>query len=60
MGVYQVDRIQNAYKESKNVYDEVLVQGNLFSKLSIKIFWSETDDNEIAQKVLSNIPDETK
>lgn len=47
------DKIQNAYHDSKNIYDGVLKQGNIFSKLYIKLFWSGTDDNEIARKVLS-------
>lgn len=41
------DKIQNAYEASKNMYDEVLTQGNFFSKMYIKMFWSGTDDNDI-------------
>ena len=52
------DKIQNAYESSKNIYDDVLTQGNFFSRLYIKIFWSGTDDNVIARKVLSYIPDD--
>lgn len=52
------DKIQNAYESSKNIYDDVLTQGNLFSRLYIKLFWSGTDDNEIARRVLSYIPDD--
>lgn len=44
------DKIQNAYESSKNIYDDVLTQGNIFSKLYIKLFWSGTNDNDIAQK----------
>ena len=51
------DKIQNAYESSKNIYDDVLTQGNFFSRMYIKLFWSGTDDNEIARKVLSFIPD---
>ena len=51
------DKIQTAYEASKNIYDDVLTQGNFFSRLYIKLFWSGTDDNEIARKVLSYIPD---
>ena len=40
------DKIQNAYETSKNIYDDVLTQGNIFSKLYIKLFWSGTDDND--------------
>lgn len=52
------DKIQKAYQDSKNIYDYVLTQGNIFSKLYINFFWSGTDDNEIARKVLSYIPDD--
>lgn len=52
------DKIQNAYESSKNIYDDVLTQGNFFSRLYIKLFWSGTDDNVIARKVLSYIPDD--
>lgn len=52
------DKIQNAYKSSKNIYDDVLAQGNFFSRMYIKLFWSGTDDNEIARKVLAYIPDD--
>ena len=52
------DQIQKAYQDSKNIYDDVLTQGNIFSKLYIKFFWSGTDDNEIARKVLDYIPDD--
>ena len=34
------DKIQNAYETSKNIYDDVLTQRNIFSKLYIKLFWS--------------------
>ena len=51
------DKIQSAYESSKNIYDDVFTQGNFFSRMYIKIFWSGTDDNEIARKVLSYIPD---
>ena len=43
------DKIQNAYETSKNIYDDVLTQRNIFSKLYIKLFWSGTDDNDIAR-----------
>ena len=52
------DKIQNAYHDSKNIYDDVLTQRNFFSKAYIKLFWSGTDDNKIAGKVLSYIPDD--
>ena len=52
------DKIQNAYESSKNIYDDVLTQGNFFSRLYIRLFWSGTDDNEIARKVLAYVPDD--
>lgn len=52
------DKIQTAYESSKNIYDDVLTQGNIFSRMYIKLFWSGTDDNDIARKVLSYIPDD--
>ena len=52
------DKIQNAYESSKNIYDDVLTQGNFFSRLYIRLFWSGTDDRTIARKVLSYIPDD--
>ena len=54
------DKIQNAYETSKIIYDDVLTQRNIFSKLQIKLFWSGTDDNDIARKVLSYVPDKQK
>lgn len=36
------DKIQKAYEASKNIYDDVLTQGSIFSKLYIKFFWSGT------------------
>ena len=52
------DRIKSAYHTSKNIYDDVLTQGSVFGRLYIRFFWSGTDDNEIAEKVLSYIPDD--
>ncbi len=52
------DKIKEAYRASQNIYDDVLTQGSFFSKMYIKIFWSGTDDNEIARKVLSYIPED--
>lgn len=52
------DKIQTAYHDSKDIYDDVLTQGSFFSRLYIKLFWGGTDDNEIARKVLAYIPDD--
>ena len=51
------DKIQSAYHDSKNIYDGVLTQSNFFTKVYIRLFWSGTDDNKIARKILSYIPD---
>lgn len=51
------DKIQNAYKKSKNIYDDVLTQGSFLSRLYIRFFWSGTDDNEITRTILSYIPE---
>lgn len=32
------DKIQNAYEASKDIYDDVLTQGNVFSRMYIKLF----------------------
>jgi ubiquinone/menaquinone biosynthesis C-methylase UbiE len=52
------ERIQSAYHASRNIYDDVLTRQNAWSKLYMEIFWSGTDDNEIAAKILSYIPDD--
>jgi len=44
------DKIKQSYKQSKNIYDDVLTQGKWWSRLYIKLFWSGVDDNEIARK----------
>ena len=50
-------KIQNAYKDSQNFYDDILTHNSFLSKLYNKIFWSGTNDLEIADKLLSIIPD---
>lgn len=51
------DKIKNAYRSSKKIYDSIMTQKNLLSKIYIKFFWKGTDDLEIAKKILSLIPD---
>ena len=58
MESYMADQIKEAYQSSKNIYDNVLTQRNFFSRLYAKVFWSGTDDYEIAHIVLSYIPDD--
>ncbi len=50
------DRIKSAYHASKNIYDDVLTQGNFLSRMYIRFFWSGTDDTEVADRILSHIP----
>ena len=52
------NKIQSAYHDSKNIYDDVLTQGSFLSKIYNKLFWNGTNDIEIANKLLSNIPDD--
>ncbi len=54
----QYDSITDSYKQSRNIYDDVLTQDKWWSKLYIRLFWSGVNDNEIAEKVLSFIPDD--
>ena len=42
------NKIQKAYQDSKNIYDDVLTQGSFLSKVYNKIFWSGTDDIQIS------------
>ncbi len=49
-------KIKTAYKQSKNIYDDVLTQNSWFSKLYINLFWG-VNDWEIVNKVLAYIPD---
>ena len=44
------DKVKDAYESSKNIYDDVLTQSNIFSRLYIKLFWNGTDDNVIEKK----------
>lgn len=52
------DTIKDTYESSKNIYDDVLTQGIFLSRMYIRFFWSVTDDNEIAGKLLVFIPDD--
>ena len=51
------DRIKDSYKASKNIYDDILTQKNIFGKLYMKLFWQGVDDNKIAAELLRYIPD---
>ena len=52
------DKIQESYRQSRNIYDDVLTRSTWWSRLYMDIFWGGVDDNEIARKVLSYIPDD--
>ncbi len=52
------DKVKEAYRTSKNIYDGVLTQSSFFGRMYIKFFWSGVDDNEIARKLLGWIPDD--
>ena len=53
-----VKRKNNSYKFSKSFYDDAITQGKWWSKLYFKLLWGGVDDNEIARRVLSWIPDD--
>lgn len=52
------DKIKESYRQSKNIYDDVLTQNKWWSRLYIKLFWGGVDDNDIAKEVLKYIPDD--
>ena len=54
------DKIKKSYKFSKSFYDDAIMQGKWWSKLYFKLLWGGVDDNEIARRVLSWIPDDFK
>ena len=54
------DKIKTSYKFSKSFYDDAITQGKWWSKLYFKLLWGGVDDNEIARRVLSWIPDDFK
>ena len=51
------DKIQDSYRQSRNIYDDVLTRSTWWSRVYMDLFWGGVDDNEIAHKVLSYIPD---
>ena len=52
------DKIQDSYRQSRNIYDDVLTRSTWWSRVYMDLFWGGVDDNEIAHKVLSYIPDD--
>ncbi len=51
-------QIKKAYGASKNFYDNLITHATPWSKLYMKLFWGGTDDNQIAQIMLDDIPDD--
>lgn len=51
------DKIQESYRQSRNIYDDVLTRSTWWSRLYMDIFWGGVDDNGIAREVLSYFPD---
>lgn len=51
------DKIRESYRSSRNIYDDVLTRSKWWSRLYMNVFWDGIDDNVIAGKVLSYIPD---
>lgn len=52
------DKIKSSYRFSKSFYDEAITQSEWWSRLYFRLLWGGVDDNEIAQRVLSWIPDD--
>ena len=52
------DKIKDSYRQTRNIYDDVLTRSKWWSRLYMDVFWGGIDDNEIAAKTLSYIPDE--
>lgn len=55
-----MDKVRASYRQSRNIYDDVLTQKRWWSRLYIRIFWGGTDDNAIADNLLGCIPDNFK
>lgn len=50
------NNIKKAYACSKNIYDDMLTRKKWWSKLYIWFFWSNVNDIEMANRVLTMIP----
>jgi ubiquinone/menaquinone biosynthesis C-methylase UbiE len=51
----QNERVKNAYRASKSIYDDVLTQKMIWARLYISFIWG-VNDNSIAGNVLGYIP----
>ena len=49
------DKIKSSYKQSRNIYDDIITHKTWWSKLYNRLFWSGVDDNDIAADLLANI-----
>lgn len=49
------DKIENSYKQSRNIYDDIITHNTWWSKLYNRVFWNGVDDNDIAADLLANI-----
>lgn len=51
------DKIKQSYKQSKNIYDDIITHNTWWSKLYNNVFWQGVDDNEVAESLLGHISD---
>ena len=51
------DKVKDAYKQSKSIYDDVLTQNKWWSRLYIRTFWG-VDDIKITRKLFAYLPDD--
>ena len=49
------DKIKSSYKQSRNIYDDIITHKTWWSKLYNRLFWNGVDDNDIAADLLANI-----
>ena len=52
------DKMKGSYKFSKSFYDDAVIQGKWWSRLYFKLLSGGVDENKIARRVLSWIPDD--
>ena len=52
------DKIKESYRQTRIIYDDVLTRSKWWSRLYMDVFWGGIDDNKIAAKTLSYIPDD--
>ncbi len=52
------DKIKDSYNTSRNFYDDVITHRKWWSKIYSTVVWNGVNDPKIAEKLLSNIPDD--